>query len=1838
MISIPGYQILETIVERRKTSVFRARSERDGKNVIIKTSGEAGFSSVELKRKYEISAEQSIEGIVKIFRMERFDGGNALVMEDFGGVSLEQIMVNGFGGLREQLDIAVKVSDILGRLHGRGIIHGNIKPSNIIVNPRTGEVKLTDMTLSRIFRNDESRLPDMIPATLMYISPEQTGRMNRLPDYRTDFYSLGVTLYEMLTGVLPFKSNDPIELIYSHLARQPQSIESIKPGTPRVITQIVDKLLEKNPEDRYQSAFGIKYDLEKCILTIDGMGRIEDFQIGEKDVSERLNIPRKVYGRENEKSELMKAYERSSQGACEVVLIHGSAGIGKTSLVHEVFRNFALEGAFFIEGKYDKLKQDIPYNAIIQAFRGLIRRLLAESRERLAEWKACLQSALGINGRIILDVIPEVEFIIGPQPPVPPLGPAEAKNVFDMVFKAFFKVFTRAEHPLVMFLDDLQNADTASLKLMDTILADDECRFFLLVGAYRGEEVDAGHPLLKTLDAMKEAHVQMGLYMLEPLGSSEIEALSSDMFASVLEPVVPLTELIRMKTGGNAFFIIEFINKIYREKLLRFNTEKGGWEWELDRIVQLSVTDNIIELLVERLNRQPEDVRETLCLASCIGNTFHASLLAEIRNAPLQDTIDLLLAAVREGFLLPVREIHAVEGAQGETYNFRFLHDRIQEASHALLGARDIRGIHLAIGRAILKSMDPDSSEDLIFEVLAHFGKAIELVTDESEKLAISSLGLAAGKKAGASTAYSQACGFLSVGISVISDHGWEKHYRLMFDLHREMSYFLYLAGELEESDEFFRIAVGKALTDIDRGDISASRVTLFTLTGRHVEAHDIGIEALNMLGISIDGRSETLMPQIGADLMDVQKILAERNIRDVLDMPLVKDPLINSQMKALVEVSVASYFFNPNMFILVILKMLKLSLLHGNTSESSVGYVTFGALQCQNMMMSYTRGFEFGRLAIRLNEKIGNRALDGRLYYMFGTFINHWKQHIETSLPVLDKSHLLGREYGDFLFSAFAAGVAVINRLILGRMNLADVLEECEANIAFSKKVKNVTWVARQRLTRQIILSLMGRTEEGGSFGDVHYNEIEELKKMQSIKYMLGVAHYYLNKAKMLFLLGKYDEALDASEESEKTVSLHNTTFLVTEHYLYQTLILLAPVQSAAEEKKKRFSDLIERNKGLFAKWTESCPENFECRYLLIKAEMERNAANELEAMRLYDRAIMNAEENHHPVMAALANELAALFHRNAGREKVAGVYMKDAIEYYRAWGAEGKVSDIEERYSGLIKKSMKAEAIKTPEAETTLPDDAESGGIASVADLIDLTSIIRASQAISGEILFKNLVDRLMRILIENAGAGKGSLLIEEQDGIVVDAQYNPDGISVSFSPARDHHTESYPESVVNYVKRTEETVVLNDAFSEGMFVTDRYIAEKRPQSILCMPIVEQKKVAGVLYLENSMVGNIFTPERVEILKLLSSQAAISVRNALNFEEIRRTKDELQNSKERLQETLNEYLNLFNNIQDAFYRTNTEGNLVLVSPSAERLLGYTTDEILKLNITELYRYPEQREIMLAGIQKCGLIEDFETELVRKDGSCIWVSSSSHFYRDKSGKILGVEGIVRDITNRKRAEDSLRSSLEEKEILLKELYHRTKNNMQVICSLLNLKSDDIRDETAKSVVVDIESKIKTMALVHQKLYEARDLSNINLRDYMAGIVDLIGNNSELQPGKIAFHQVVEDIPISIDTAIPLGLVINELIMNSMKHAFPGGRSGSIRLQAGRSENAIIVDYQDDGIGLPKDYDPDTASTLGITLITVIVQKQLGGEIMIRGGAGFGCTLTIKTRLYKKRM
>lgn len=1554
MMAIPGVAVLALIYESSTSLVYRGRNELDNQPVIIKLIKEEYPTPEELnryRREHEITANLNLEGVVKVYNLQPVRNSLAMILEDFGGESLRIFMASQKFTILGFLTTATKVAETLGEIHANNVIHKDINPSNIVFNPATGQVKLIDFSISTA--SDQANIPNKNPnfleGTLAYMSPEQTGRMNRVIDYRTDFYSLGVTFYELLAGKLPFSTSDPMELVHCHIAKQPVPLNEIAPEIPQAVSDIVMKLLAKTAEDRYQSAWGLKADLESCLFQLQTSGFISEFALGSQDISDKFQIPQKLYGRQREVETLLAAFERVAatnnrsyplelsqvyattnnlrltseishsvrtigehKSRSEMMLIAGYSGIGKSAMVKILEKPITRRRGYFISGKFDQYKRTIPYSAVVSAFSELVRQLLTESAAQLAVWREKLRTSFGQNGQIIIDVIPEVELIVGAQSPVAELGPTESLNRFNLVFQNFIRVFCQPEQPLVIFLDDLQWADSATLKLIELMMTDEATQYLFLIGAYRDNEVSPTHPLMMTVEMLRNQAAIINQIALSPLGVEHITHLIAETLHSDRESVKPLAELIVSKTDGNPFFVNQFLQTLYQENLLVFHPPqsgiKGGWHWDMNQIEQCAITDNVVDLMVQKLRKLPISTQQVLRLVACLGNEFDLNTLSLINEKEASETFSQLLPAIKSGLILPSSELES----KSLDYvlfpllilNYKFLHDRVQQAAYALIDDSQKKAVHLKIGRQILENTPAQYRADRIFELVDHLNVARSLIMDDRELIQLATLNLDAARRAKDATAYVAALQYLTAGMDGLSDDIWDSHYDLAFALHIERANVEYLNGYFENSEEFINITLEKARSPLEKVEIYNLLIVQYTLRAKYEEAVKAGIKALNLLGIDLplDGLETVISEEFEA----AKSILADREIASLIDEPAMTVPDKKVAVKLITNLLTPAYLNNPDLWKLSVLKGLNLSLKYGLVPEASLCYAGYGMF-LNAVSGDYKAAYQFALLSLKLSEKSGNIGLKCRACSSLVSIFYYWFNHIKDSHAISNEGYQAALESGDLEYAGYILSNRIANSFFQGK-EISQVLADTSRYLQFSQKTKNQLVTDTLLGVELILRNLSKLTPEKFVFENEEISEAQYVHNCQVHQNLYSLCLYQIRKCQVLYLYGHYQEALQLALEVEKQLSFITGAIPATEWNFFFSLVLLAVYPKVSEDKKKQYLEKLDTNQKQMKIWSDNCPENFLHKYVLVQAEIARISRKDSEAVELYDFAITLAQDNEFVQNEALANELAAKYWLNKGKYQYAKIHLREAHSCYLRWGAFRKVEDLEEKYPQLREMTPLSGSFAQNETTTTIHTSTGSD-----ARVLDLATVMKASLAISSEIVLDKLLASLMRISLENAGAQLGFLILVRDGKLLISAQASvvaEDVAVLQFTPVED--CQDLPVTVINYVERTRSDLVLSNAAAEGLFTADPYVIRQQLKSLLCTPIVNQGKLIGILYLENNLTVGAFTPHRLEVLRLLSSQVAISLDNALLYNSVEQKvldrTQELNEKNERLEQTLRE------------------------------------------------------------------------------------------------------------------------------------------------------------------------------------------------------------------------------------------------------------------------------------------------------------------------------------------
>ncbi|MEH1835522.1 MAG: AAA family ATPase [Nostoc sp.] len=1725
MITLPGVAIQCKIYESSTSLVYRGIRVQDGQAIVVKMLKQDYPSPQEIKRyrqEYAITCSLNIEGVIKAYSQENYKRTLVILLEDFGAESLDYWMqqhpkifcpmpVSTF------LLLAVKLTQILGEIHAANIIHKDINPGNIVLNPNTGIVKIIDFGIATQFNrtNPTFTSPHVLEGTLAYLSPEQTGRMNRLLDYRTDFYSLGVTFYQLLTGHLPFATTDILELVHCHIAKQPippceirgvgfcrehqpngyggatpvfsqgetpramgshaTPLKSGNPPTevappsgdalyetlrerkhglaaltevstrrepprlelppqvedmalwgvvndsspinsaiPKDVSDIIMKLLAKNAEDRYQSAWGIKADLERCAAQLRETGQIRNIQLGLQDVCDQFHIPQKLYGREAEIAALLAAFERVAgignqknvQCNIEMMLVSGYAGIGKSALVQELYKPITAKRGYFTSGKFDQFGRNIPYSAIVDALRKLVQQLLGEPDEQVQQWRSRLLTALGSNGQLIIDVIPEVEWIIGKQPPVAEVGATEAQNRFNLVFQKFIRACCSVEHPLVIFLDDLQWVDSATLKLIELILSDRGIQALLLIGAYRDREVTQTHSLIATLEKLKQETVTISQIMLAPLGLEAVAQLIAETLHTHTESIAPLAELIWQKANGNPYFTNEFLKALYIEGLIVFDINQQRWQWDITHIKAKNITDNVVELIIGKLKQFPEQTQQVLSLAACVGAEFDLATLSIICERPAVEIFVELTTVIQSELLLATSELDENLIIQ----NYKFSHDRVQQAAYALIDESHKQVVHLQIGRNLLKEALAARLSNRLFEIVDHLNHGIELITNQAERDEIARLNLMAGQKAKAAIAYGTAKTYLAIGRQLLESFSWQTNYELTLELYVDTTEVAYLCGDFEQVEYWGAIVLQQAKTVLDTVKVYEVKIETAFAQNQLLESIDTALQVLQQLGISFPEKPTQLDIQRELDI--ITSHFKETLIKNLSYLPKMTDSNQLAAMRIMSRITISAYFAAPDLVSLLLSKQVNLSIQYGNAFISPFVYSTFGGLILCGMVRNIESGYQFGQLALKLLSEFHTHVLKARTLFVVNFFIRHWKEHVREIAEPLLEVYRSGLEIGDLEFAAYGAYAYCLQGVIVGK-ELAELEREMRTYTeAIRRQVQQKTALIHIQVLQQTVLNLMGRSFMPTRLIGEAYNEE---KQPQHELNRISIFLESFSKLILCYLFSEYAQAVENSARAESHLSQIRVTPTVPVYCLYDSLTRLAIYVRSSTQEQEEIIKKVALSQDKMKQWAQYAPMNYLHKYYLIEAEKARVLGQLLEAEKFYEQAIQGARENEYIQEEALAYELAAKHYLARGLAKFAQLYMKEAHYCYERWGATAKVKDLETRYPQFFPQSPSVDS--TPIRTTA--------GMTSNAPQVafDLATVMKASQAISSEIELEQLLHSLMQILIENAGAQTGCLLLENAGEWKIEAacelnegkQVFPTRVMRSI-PMSDR----LPESIIQYVIRTHESVILNNAACEGTFTNEPYIQRYQTQSVFCLPLLNQSKLVGVLYLENQLATGVFTPDRSQLLNLLSTQAAIAIENAKLY-------SNLQKSESRIAQFLEA-------VPVAIAVLDARGHPYYANQRRIQLVGKGVDPAVTpdqyAEVYQFYRagtnekYPsDQLPIVRALSGERITVDDME---IRRNDITIPIEAWATPVFDEQGDVAYAIVAFQDITERRRAQKLL--------------------------------------------------------------------------------------------------------------------------------------------------------------------------------------------------------------------
>ncbi len=1484
---IANYEVKELLFNGKHTVVYRAVDKVNKEKVVLKTLQKEYPEPTEvaqLRLEYDLLSQIHLDGVCKAKELTTAKNKPVLVLEDFGGEALATYLKEKEVTFVEGMKIAIALADTLIQLHGMKIVHKDINLTNILINPHSKEVKVIDFGISS--RLDSERVgadnPNQMEGTLPYMSPEQTGRMNRSIDTRTDLYSLGISLYQIFTGQLPFQSLDPMEIVYFHIAGVVQAPQEINADLPETLSQIILKLCAKTAEERYQSAIGLKYDLERCLKSYEEEGMAATFPLAEKDLNNRFQIPEKLYGRKHEINQLLETFERVEQGKDTLFLIKGAAGIGKTALINEIHKPIASKNGYFISGKFDQFKVDMPFYAFTKAFEELVRYLAGESADKLRFIQKELADKLGLNIALMVEQVPALETILGKQDKTVDLNPSEAQSRFFYTIIQFIEVFAKAEHPLTIFIDDWQWTDDASIRLIQELVTK-EIPHFMLIGAYRDNEVQAGHPVLLTLENIKKFK-EIRELSLNALEESHINEMLADTLMTNLETSKELTAILYKNTAGNPFYIIELLKNIHNQGLIWFDNNQNKWTWDIDAIKALKISSNVVDFMIEQLQKLDIDCQKLLQTAASIGEQFDLKTLTRVVDKSAASVVALLEPAVNEEIIFPVDTSYKlIRENEDFGLSYRFMHDKIQQSAYQLTAAPEREKVHYVIGKIIKEALTPAKREEQIIDLVRHLNLGKSEITSEKETLELVEMNLLAGQKAESAIAYKAAKNYFKTGIELLHSNAWTDDYDLVYALHKGLAKNAYLSQDFELAEKTAETVLNKASSKLDKIQMISMRVRQYVTIGKMDEAIDLGLSGLAMLGYDIPKRPDDA--SVGATLGALHQQYIARTPDSILNGPVIENQEQQEAASLMIELGLSAYVLgNANLYTILSLEVFRMTLDKGICPESSSSCITMGAM-LGNLFGDMESANKLGLLALEIVEKLNSVSYRCRAIATYGIVTGHYNMHWSEFETFYQKGLKAGYASGDQFMIACCAKYS-------SGWEPSDTLENMMTKQReYLKIIENTAYqdlIDAAKINLQVHKKLSGVSPDLGSLSDEEFDAQQCLANMLERNYYSGMGFINTRHAELLLANEEYERAWEVIQQNAPfEPALFSLIYLT---YLCHTSFFtcagyLSYVDNPPEEAlKEKMATELEKMK----KWAAHRPENFLHWQLMMEAELAALENDFKNASILYEKAIQTAGKNNWLYNEAYANELAAKFYHRNGVLTSARAYFKEAVYLYKRRGAWGKINVLKTHFPDMINTAKEqpfqdSGTLRTNSITSTTLGSTRTGSYQN----FDILALVKSYQAISEEIEFEALMDKMMRITMMTAGAEKGKLILIENDRPIVQASAKGERIETMVNLPVAEATD-LPVSIINYVSRMQQAVILDNAAEEGDFKKDNYIQKDAVKSVLCSPIVLLNKLYGIIYLENSLSVGAFTNDRLQMLELLSSQMAISINNAGVYENL--------------------------------------------------------------------------------------------------------------------------------------------------------------------------------------------------------------------------------------------------------------------------------------------------------------------------------------------------------------
>jgi len=1885
---LPGYQIGKLLYKSSRSLYFTGQNLDQHKKVIIRFLKKTQLSSTDIsnfQNEYELMRRLSdIDGIPFPLQIENTVYGPAMILKFFDGCLLadmvqkksrknsrdEHSSESGVNDpIEDFLSIGISLTILIETLHNKGLIHQQIQPENITWSAETSRVTILDFASVKAHTRPygKSGIKNISSGNLSYIAPEQTGRTDHPIDSRTDLYSMGVTFYQIITDSLPFETNDAMQIVHAHIAKIPEAPDTINPDIPAVISEIIMKLMAKNPKDRYQGARGLLADLKKCREQL--QSRIIDFEIGLSDIDDKLKFPQKIYGRSSEINKLLNAFERTVKGGLEVMLMTGDPGIGKSRIVEELYLPVQNKNGFFVSIELDRLKQEIPYAPLIQGFREIIRQILTMDESEILLWKDALHEKLGEDCRYIAALIPEIVSITGLQPADTEQSSLTQENKFYMVVNRFISVFAGASHPLVIFLDNLQWADDASLDFLESLLKTSQLKYCLMIGAYRESDLPQSRPQHFFTDILKSTDILWDFINITPLDQESLNQMVSDTLLLSPDATREFSILVRKKTGGNPFFVFQFIKNLYEKGHISYD---GTWQFNLPATAQADITENLADFIALHLQGLSNNVLEILQTAACIGVKFDPDLIVRATDKSHAEITEIIAQAIDEGLLVSTDE------------GIKFAHDRVRDAAYMLLTKNKRNEYHQQIGAALLRQKNKKQIDQNIFEIVYHLNQTADQSSDLQERIDMAGYNLSAAITARAAGAYLAARRYLSHAVSLMPENSWNKNYALTLALFNEICEIDYLTGDHDNVDKSYSTILNHAKTPLDKIRAYETKIILHTGSNQPADAINLSIEALYILGMRFPKKASKLGIAIG--LIKAKWLLRNKKAEDLIDLPVMNNDEKLAIVRILMRMSEPCYVENPDFLVIAVLKMLALTLKNGNSIYSAFAYATYGALLCA-VFGSYKKGREYADLSLKAINKFKAGQLKAKVNLLIGGGIHHWTNPLKEDLTYLIESYNSGLEHGDHSFAAYGLTCYMYTLFFLGKP-LDDVSKTFSKYFGPLKNIHQESSFQEFLLWYQLVENLQTKTAAPAKIKGRICNEDDFVTHWEQVNDLNRLGIHNIGKMMLYYLCDEMGACIDCAEKGKKYLEAIMGQIFVPEYFFYYSLALIAACPGAAKRIRKRYIRKIKSNQKKISKWAHHVPENFEHKYLLIEACLAA-LENEFErAMILFNASITRAGKNGFLQDEAIANEVAGRIWYSLENKEISTVFITRAYQCYQRWGANAKLQLLENRYPELLSEIKKAFPADWENHPPTLDESEKKQPDMPAVDIasLDVATVIQAAQTVSEEIILERLINQLIRLNIETAGAEKGVLLLKRNERFIVQAvgRLQKDGVKVNHP--KGTVSDIVPISLVRFVGRTGEAILLSDASKEKLFAKDPYIVKHSPKSVICMPVAHQHHLTAVMYLENNLSQNVFTPKRQEILKVIASQAAISIDNALLYEELKDTEQRLNH----LLKTANE----------GFLSIDINAAVTDVNPEMCRILGRKRDTVIGMSYYDFLDV--QATEMVKGQLKMrlqGRKGAYDISFARPEGTRVDCLVKAAPVFDKSNKVTGSFAMVTDITERKRAETDLQNlnrelenrvlkrtaELEESLETLKKtqahliqtekmatlgglvsgVTHEIKSPIEAgvtansflgkklaeldsLCQSQNISAKDFEKilKQAAEASATIKHNLKqAMALVERFKEVSIDQSSeerrrFNIKEYLDEVL------MSLQPRlKQTRHEIITICPEQLEiTSHPeaFSQIISNLIINSLTHAFEDKKAGEMEIRVTVKDIRLVIDYRDNGCGMASEtaskiFDPfftnryTSGSTgLGMYIVFNTVTQTLGGKIECFSRKGDGMNIVIQ--------